>query len=89
MSPDDPIQQVCERLAALESEVRALRGAVKPRQAGKAFLSLREAARRLGVSRNSTLADLISDRRIKTVRLNGRLKVPAAEVERLIRETGR
>ncbi len=80
------LADVVRRLDALQAEVRELR----PRRPNpRPLLSLREAARRLGVSRNSTLAGLIHDRRIKTVRVAGRIKVPAVEVERLIREGAR
>jgi excisionase family DNA binding protein len=76
------------RLDALRTEMSELRSG-QPKVSPRPFLSLREAARRLGVSRNSTLVDLIADRRIKTVRVNGRVKVPASEVERVIREASR
>lgn len=85
----ETLSEVLARLDALQAEVVALRREARPRKAGQPLLSLREAARRLGVSRNSTLADLISDRRIRTTKINGRVRIPAAEIERLIHEAGR
>ncbi|HYH99798.1 helix-turn-helix domain-containing protein [Hyalangium sp.] len=46
------------------------------------LLSLREAARRLGVDRNTTLAKLIRTGQLRTVETSGRLRIPAAEIER-------
>ncbi len=83
------LAEVVRRLDELRDEVVALRREGRPRRVGQPLLSLREAARRLGVSRNSTLVDLIRDRRIRTTKVNGRVRVPAAEVERLIREATR
>jgi excisionase family DNA binding protein len=50
------------------------------------LLSAREAARRLGVSRGATIAELIAAGKLRTVRVNGRERIPASEVERLARE---
>jgi excisionase family DNA binding protein len=50
------------------------------------LLSAREAARRLGVSRGKTIAALIDSGRLRTVTVNGRVRIPASEVERLARE---
>ena len=83
------LQVMLTKLSTLEADVGELRREARSKGRPRPFLSLREAARRLGVSRNSTLADLIGDRRVKTVRINGKVKVPAAEVERLIREATR
>jgi len=74
--------------------IRTLTGAVRglaktsPARAakGRRLLSLSEAARQLGVSRNKTLHQWIRDRRIKIVTVEGRQKVPVAEVERLSAE---
>jgi excisionase family DNA binding protein len=46
------------------------------------LLSLREAARRLGVDRNTTLRALIRTGQLRTVNTGGRPRIPAAEVER-------
>lgn len=91
MSDDlrEAIAEVNRRLEQLTAEVARLRSDLRPRRAGQPLLSLREAARRLGVSRNSTLQDLIRDRRIRTTRVNGRVRIPATEIERLIRESTR
>lgn len=50
------------------------------------LLSQREAARRLGVDRNTTLVALIRTGQLRTVEVNGKRKVPASEVERLAQE---
>lgn len=49
----------------------------------KRLLSLREAARQLGISRDKTLHEMIARKQIKTVQLKGKLKIPASEVERI------
>jgi excisionase family DNA binding protein len=46
------------------------------------LLSLRQAARRLGVDRNTTLAKLIRTGQLRGVEAGGRLRIPAAEIER-------
>lgn len=52
----------------------------------KLILSKREAAKLLGVGRNQTLHDLIARGLLKTVVVNGQVKVPRADVERIARE---
>jgi excisionase family DNA binding protein len=52
----------------------------------KLLLSLNEAARLLGISRNTTLHDLIESGKIRAVVVAGRLRVPREEVERVARE---
>ncbi len=52
------------------------------------LLSLREAARRLGVDRNTTLAKLIRTGQLRTVETSGRSRIPAAEVERFAKAGG-
>jgi hypothetical protein len=49
----------------------------------KRFLSMREAARQLGISRDKALHDLIVSKRIRTVQVNGTTKIPASEIERV------
>lgn len=49
----------------------------------KLLLSKSEAAKALGISRNSTLEDLIRLKLLQTVKVNKRLKIPRFEVERL------
>jgi hypothetical protein len=49
----------------------------------KLILSKREAARLLGVGRNKTLNELIARGLLKTVVVNGHIKVPRADVERI------
>jgi len=50
------------------------------------LLSLREAARRLGVDRGTTLAELVAQKRLRIVHVNGRPRIPADEVKRLASE---
>lgn len=52
----------------------------------KLILSKREAARLLGVGRNQTLHELIARGLLRTVVVNGQVKVPRADVERIARE---
>jgi excisionase family DNA binding protein len=52
-------------------------------RAERRLLSKREAARRLGIDRGTTLQDLIRSGEIRTVVLAGRVKIPASEIERL------
>ncbi|QRK07184.1 helix-turn-helix domain-containing protein [Archangium violaceum] len=52
------------------------------------LLSLREAARRLGVDRNTTLAKLIRTGQLRTVETSGRIRISAAEVERFAKAGG-
>jgi len=52
----------------------------------KLILSKREAAKLLGVGRNKTLHELIARGLLKTVVVNGHVKVPRADVERIARE---
>jgi hypothetical protein len=65
-----------------------IRAALAPllRHLGKTerrLLSKREAARRLGVDRNTTLRDLIDLGDIRTAVIAGRVKIPASEIDRL------
>ena len=52
----------------------------------KLILSKREAARLLGVSRTSTLNEMIARGLLKTVLVNGHVKVARAEVEKIAAE---
>jgi hypothetical protein len=47
-------------------------------------LSYTEAARRLGISRNGALHDLIADHRIRTVTIAGHKRIPVSEIERIL-----
>jgi|SRR5712664_292710 len=73
-------------MARLEARLNALATARQPRGGDTRLLSLRGAARRLGVSRGRTLPDLIAERKVKTVTVAGRVKVPMSEIERIERE---
>jgi excisionase family DNA binding protein len=56
------------------------------RKGSSGLLSKKEAARLLGVDRATTLEDWLSTGRIKVVDLDGRIRIPRAEVERVINE---
>jgi excisionase family DNA binding protein len=58
----------------------------QPRKSGSGLLSKKAAARLLGVDRATTLEDWLSTGRIKAVNLDGRVRIPRAEVERVINE---
>ena len=78
------IEVVLEEVRALRREVAELR---RERRVGTGkLLSAAEAARRLGVSRGKTIAVLIDEGKIRTVPVNGRLRIPASEIDRLVRE---
>ena len=71
--------------ARFREELKSLMSRASSRRAHQ-LLSLREAARRLGVDRGTTLAELIEQRRLRVVQVNGRPRIPAVEVERLAQE---
>ncbi|OJH33617.1 helix-turn-helix domain-containing protein [Cystobacter ferrugineus] len=50
------------------------------------LLSKKEAARRLGMDRATTLAQFIASGRIKTVDVNGHQRIPVSEIERILSE---
>ena len=54
------------------------------RKANSGLLSKKEAARRLGVDRATTLAQFIASGRIKTVDVNGHQRIPVFEIERIL-----
>lgn len=56
------------------------------RKASSGLLSKKEAARRLGVDRATTLAQFIASGRIKTVDVNGHQRIPVSEIERILSE---
>jgi excisionase family DNA binding protein len=58
----------------------------RQRKAGSELLSKKEAARRLGVDRATTLEELIASGNIKTVPFKDRVRIPVAEVERILNE---
>lgn len=96
LTPGEPDDDAPEHLTAAVREVReALRAEIHSlgetlagaRASPTALLlSQREAARLLGVSRNSTLRALITNGQLKTVQKGGSTMVPRSEVERLARE---
>jgi excisionase family DNA binding protein len=53
---------------------------------GARLLSLRATARLLGLSRTSTLGELIARKAIRTVKVGERVRVPRSEIERIERE---
>lgn len=95
LSMDDTPPLTEERLhhvvAALREEIRALRRevaalALRWGEHAPALLSMRQAAKRLGIGRTDTLPHLIAQRRIRTVTLAGRTKIPLSEIERIEHE---
>lgn len=68
---------------ALE-RVEAKLAQVLERQPEQRLLSKREAARLLGVSRGRTLDRLIQERALRPVIIGKRVKIPVAEIERLL-----
>jgi hypothetical protein len=58
----------------------------QPRKASSGLLSKKEAARRLGVDRATTLAQFTASGRIKTVDVNGHQRIPVSEIERILSE---
>lgn len=71
--------QIELRLGALERTRRELGGT-------KELLSLRESAKRLGISRGTTLRDLILDKRIRLVHIGNSVRIPVSEIARVIKE---
>ena len=67
-------------------EERFLRLARPPRRQESRLLSFVAAARLLGVDRKTTLRDLIADKRLRTVIVGNRCRVPLVELERIERE---
>jgi excisionase family DNA binding protein len=88
-TPARTVEELAEQLDRVE---RLLLDLVRERGASRAAnappLSKREAARRLGIDRGTTLEDLIREQKLQTVpALNGKgVRIPAHEVERLLRE---
>lgn len=75
------IEIALARLEAKVDKLLASRGTPK-----RALLSFAAAASALGVSRNDTLHELVASGRVKAVRVGGRWKIPATEIERIQRE---
>ncbi len=73
-----------DEVAALAEQVGTLVRRREP-QVG-APVSLREAARRLHISKSRSLTPAIAAGTVRTVRVGGRTKVPADELQRLARE---
>jgi hypothetical protein len=73
---------VLQELRRLNQRMDELVKASKPRDS-KRLLSQAEAARRLGVCPDKTLPKLIAQRQLKPVMVNGKPKIPAAQVEQL------
>lgn len=78
-----PASDLAAEVKALRQELADLRASLSPSPAlgpGPELLSLREAARQLGVSRTRTLPALIRAGHIKTVRVGGREKIRASDL---------
>lgn len=76
-------------VASALTRERETRPAASQRTTSNAqLLSLREAARRLCVDRNTTLSKLIRTGQLRTVETSGRIRIPAAELERFAKAGG-
>lgn len=75
--------EVAALLSAINTKLDVLLRERRPGTKAKRFLSMREAARQLGISRDKALHDLIVSKRIRTVQVNGVTKIPASEIERI------
>lgn len=73
-------------MADLEDVLTELRALRRERAAPKALMSFRSAATYLGIDRKTTLRTLVADGRIRTVLVNGRVKIPFVEVQRVATE---
>lgn len=79
-------EEVRQELVRLRKAVLDLSDKVAPRtrvNPHAVAVGKREAARRLGVDRTTTLEDLIRSGAVKTVRWRGGVRIPVAELERL------
>lgn len=96
VTANDLLAEVLAEVRALRAENSAMRQEMAARlapapTAGRKrvparLLSVRHAAERLGVSAGRTLAPAIADGRVRTVSVEGRPRVPVAEVERIERD---
>jgi hypothetical protein len=80
------LEPLCVEIARLARAVASLNEAPRQPAPGPRLLSLRQAARELGVSRTRTLPELIKAGRIRVVTVNGKPKVSVHEIERVARE---
>lgn len=78
------MEQLLAEIAELKARVEALESA--KRRSSVRLLSKREAARRLGIDRGTTLEILIHTKQLKLVHAGKRKRIPEPEVERLVRE---
>lgn len=80
------MEQVLAALARIEARLDQ-QARTRPRRSEPCrLLSLRAAAKMLGVDRGTTLRELIDAGHVHTVVVHGKTKVPASEVERIERE---
>jgi excisionase family DNA binding protein len=78
--PNSPsTTEILTLLQRIAADVASLKRQRQP----KKLLSLTQAAKQLGVSRNDTLHDLIASKRIRTVKVKGKVRIPASEIERI------
>ena len=75
---------IAAAIARLEKKLDEL--LAQKRKPKRALLSFSQAAAILGVSRNDTLHEWVAAGRVKAVKVNGRWKIPATEIERIQRE---
>lgn len=77
------MEQLLLELADLKQRVEALEA--EKRRTSSRLLSKREAAKRLGIARGTTLELLIQTKQLKLVRTGKRQRIPEPEVEQLVK----
>jgi excisionase family DNA binding protein len=78
--------RVAETVARLAAAVTGLARALKTeRRSNESAVAVgkREAARRLGVDRSTTLEEMIKSGVLKVVKIGARIRIPVAELDRL------
>ena len=78
------VDELARRVVSLEKRVHSLESA--RRKGTKLFVSRREAARRLGIGRDTTLEFLIRTKQLRVVRAGKWGRIPLRDVERVAQE---
>jgi excisionase family DNA binding protein len=78
------LDDLARRIAELEKRVHSLETA--RRKGTKLFVSRREAARRLGIGRDTTLEILIRPKQLRVVKAGKWGRIPLRDVERVAQE---
>lgn len=82
-------EEVLRKLDALDKRLAVIERHCARTASPRELLSFREAAKRLGISRGTTLRDLILDRRVRLAKVGGSVRIPASEIARVIKELQR